>query len=179
MPLLAALLALPACRGRRPPGLDLDGTFVTVPPVSRKLAGVSRGGRFVDPERGWSVEIPEDWTAEPGWSDEDLRVRLTHVLTQVTLEIAAYPEAEITPRERDSCLWTFRDTGHYSALPVPGEVTVAGCTPWEPTGPRVQGWYTVAGPWAYHLELVLPDGYLVAGLQAGEDLIRTFELGEI
>ena len=138
--------------------------------------GEIRGGRFHDDERGFSVGLPEDWQLEPGAVGGDLRATLTHVVTQAVLEIAVYPEREVTLRERRTCLWTFRDDGEYTALQVDGVVTVAGCTPWNPTEARVQGWYTVTPVWTYHLELSLTDGYLAPGLDEGESLIRSFRL---
>ena len=171
IPSLTLMLALVGCPKPEPP--------VFTPVVQQRPPqpiGQVRGGRFHDDERGFSVGLPEDWQLEPGAVGEDLRATLTHVVTQAVLEIAVYPERSVRPKERDSCLWTFQDEGVYTALQVEEDVTVAGCTPWDPTGARVQGWYTVTPTWAYHLELILADGYLVPGLDEGESLIRTFRV---
>jgi len=160
-----------SCRKPAPPPLTV--VMEPKPPIP---VGAIEGGRFLDRERGFSIAVPEDWQIEPGAMGEDLRVTLTHVVTQTMLEISVHPERTVEPRERDFCLWTYQDEGKYTTLNVGRPVTVAGCTPWDPTESRAQGWYTVTPEWAYHLELILGDGYLAPGLDVGEALIYTFRL---
>ena len=167
-PALLALLA--GCPRPAPPPPEAEAEAPESPPC-----GQLRDGRYTDGERGFSIAVPEDWLITPCRGGGDQRLTMSQGLTGVRLSVAVYAEDHITPRDREGCQWTFRDTGHYSALDAP-EVTVAGCTPREPTEPRVQGWYTLRAPWAYHLELTLPDGYLGPSLAEGEVLIRSFRL---
>ena len=170
--LLALLAGCPRPAAAPPPQAEAEREEAVVEPPP---CGQLRDGRYTDAGRGFSIEVPEDWLITPCRGDADQRLTMSQGLTGVSLSVAVYAEDHIAPRERAGCLWTFQDTGHYSALAAP-EVTVAGCTPWEPTAPRVRGWYTLRGPWAYHLELTLPDGYLGPSLAEGEALIRSFRL---
>jgi hypothetical protein len=136
-------------------------------------AGHFAGGAFVDDTYALSVLVPEGWAAEVGDIDAPLRLTLHHAATGATLEYRAWRADSAEPTPRDRCTWTFDDTGHYSALRVPGPVLAATCTPEDASDPRRLGWFLARDGVAYSAEALLPAGRLLGGKAAVEDALAS------
>lgn len=170
----AAVLALAGCRSCRKDPLE--------PPAPRpKLverlpsapAGHFAGGAFVDDSFPLSILVPGGWAAEVGDIDSPVRLTLHHAATGATLEYRAWRAETAEPGPRERCTWTFDDTGHYSALRVPGEVLAATCTPADPSEPRRLGWFIARDGVAFSAEALLPAGKLLDSKSAVEDALAS------
>ena len=114
-------------------------------------------GVFSDHELGFSVDIPQRWTAEPGPIGGNLRIALTEVGTGMRVEIWAFGGIELEPRSREDCEWGFKDSGGYRVLHMPDPITVATCVPHKPEDPRVFGYLVVREAWTWQLEIHVPS----------------------
>ena len=109
LPLL--FLAL-SCAGCRPKG-PVVGAESQAPPELPVPAGELVEGRFVDRRWGFSLDLPEGWTAEPGPDAGSLRVRLVDQETGARVELWAFVDLDQQPRPRADCEWTWVGTGRF------------------------------------------------------------------
>lgn len=134
-------------------------------------------GPWNDRKTGLSLDVLEGWSGQPGSEDADLRIRLEHAASGASLEVRALEPAGLTPRPRTGCTWGFSDEGAYSSLRVTSVVRVASCVPVDPGAPRVLATMTTHGPWDWHFELLVPQGYLAASKSASDNLLATVRFG--
>lgn len=168
MILLLTLLACPK------PAPDPDSALVTeAPPPPIPPAGTFTEGTFLDVDLPFTVRVPDGWLPRVGNSPDALRVSLTDSVTGVRVEVWAFHEGPLQPRPRAGCTWTFEDTARYRALKVTGDILVATCTPDDPDGPRVLGYYLAHDGVSYHLESVIPEGRLLSGKAAADRIVGT------
>lgn len=163
------LLLAAACRRNVPlPPLE------PLPPSgpAEAAAGVIAGGTFEDATWPLKVPIPEGWTARPGQADSPLRLSAEHALTRARVEVFALPAGSVEPPPRAGCAWDFVDTGRYRGLSVTDEVTVATCTPDEPSAPHVFAVLLLRPELTWSLTVSAWPEQMVAGKEAGEALLR-------
>ena len=151
-----------------PPPLVEPDVSVTAP----ALAGDIRGGVFQDRRYPVSVALPEGWTGSVGTEPSPMRLTAAHAATGAVVQVITLPQGASAPLSRPGCSWTFVDVGRYRDLTVATDVTVATCTPRDPTGPRVFAVLTQREGFTLDLELSVPNLQLAAGRAAGELLLR-------
>ena len=170
------LVYLLACR--RPAPLP-EVVAPPPPPPAPAQAGAIVEGVFHDARYPLTVPLIGGWTGEPGVEPEPLRLTASHAESGASLQAFALPIGSTEPPARPECAWNFIDTGSYRDLAVTGPVTVATCTPREPTGPRI---FAVLAPRAtavIDLELSVPNETLAAGRAAGDLLLRGVRFDEV
>lgn len=136
------------------------------------LSGAVIAGVYRDDRWALQVPVPEGWTARPGRDDTPLRFSADHVGTGARVEILALPAGATAPLARAGCAWDFIDTGRYRGLAVPDEVTVATCSPEDPAAPHVFAVLLPREGLTWSLEIAALPQAMVAGKQAGEELLR-------
>ena len=169
---MIATLLLWACVRRPAPGPAVEATgeiAVETPAPS----GVVVDGRFTDGTWSLVVPIPDGWEARPGLKGSGLRLTLDHVETGARVEIWGVQDAALVPRPRAGCTWTFQDRGGYRAVRVPGDVTVATCTPTDPTGPHLFAYLVPRPDVAWHLEITAPGDRLLIGKALGDAVLAS------
>lgn len=109
-------------------------------PVVEPPAGTVLGGRYTDVTWGFSIPIPEGWSAEPGRLSDARRLRLREPITEATLDVWVLPSYLQYPDHND-CKWVFTDIGRYGDGPIfpsqhPDPTLIAQCSPSLPTAAR-------------------------------------------
>jgi hypothetical protein len=173
-------LTLSGCRSCRPE--PVGPTLPTSPPPTRleaEPAGAVEGGQFVDADGGFSVSVPEGWSARPGPRSGALRVALDDPDTGVRVEAWRFSGSALTLRPRAGCLWTFSDRGPYRDLPVPDALQVGTCMPDDPIEPRVQAWVLRRGDFTWQLEVHLPQAHMLDARRAGLAALSTARWGRV
>ena len=163
------LLLLLACRKPgEPPEVYVPGSSESAP----SPAGQISGGVYQDQRFAVSVPLPEGWTGAVGAEPSPLRFTATHATTGAVVQLVTLPAGAGVPLARPGCSWTFVDVGRYRDLTVASDVTVATCTPKDPTGPRVFAVLTPRDGFTLDLGLSVPNTQLAAGRAAGQILLR-------
>ena len=134
-------------------------------------------GPWRDLETGLALDVLEGWSGRPGPVDSPLRIRLEHASSGASLEIRGLPPSDLQPRVRAGCEWGYTEEGIYSRLRVTGEVRVATCLPEDPGAPRVLATLTHQVGFDWHLELLVPQGYLGPAKTAADELMSTIRFG--
>lgn len=109
-------------------------------PAVEPPAGTVLGGRYTDARWGFSVPIPDGWSAKLGRLSDTRRLRLREPITEATLDIWVFPSYLQYP-DHDDCKWVFTDIGRYGDGPIfpsqhPDPTLIAQCSPSLPTAPR-------------------------------------------
>ena len=120
-----------------------------------------------------ALDVLEGWSGQPGATDDPLRIRLEHASSGASLEIRGLPANDLQPRVRAGCEWGYTEEGLYSRLRVTGDVRVATCLPEDPGAPRVLATLTHQVGLDWHLELLVPQGYLGPAKTAADELMST------
>lgn len=169
------LFGLLAChKPAEPPVVYAPPTEAPAPARSGTLSG----GVYRDARYPLTVPLSEGWSGEPGVEGSELRFTAVHAATGTTLQAIALPVGATAPPERAECAWSFIDTGSYRDIAVPGPLTVATCTPRDPTGPRVFAVLVVRSSVVIDLELSVPNTQLAAGRAAGDVLLHAVRFEE-
>ncbi len=170
--LVAALVLATGCKKPPPPEAAPDLPSGPAIPAGAP-AGSILDGVFRDVDGGFEIRVPPDWATEIGVRGGALRLALEQELTGTRIEIWRFSGADLTPRPRAGCLWTFRDRGPYKDLPVPDDPLVATCMPDDPDESRVQAWLLRRGGHVWQLEIHLPGQQMLAARRAGLGVLGT------
>lgn len=171
--MIAGLALLIACRKPVPPQVTPEAE----PPAEVRPSGALGGGMYVDRRWPLVVPVPEGWTAEVGADDAPLRMRAQDPVTGAEVEVYALPEGTTGPLDRPECSWTFQDTGRYRMITTADPITVATCTPEEPTAPHRFAVLVVRPGVVWELDLRAPGTSLAAAVAAGEGLLQGVRFG--
>ncbi len=136
-------------------------------------AGELQDGRFKDRRYGWELPIPEGWVATAGPDAGLMRVSLAKVATEVRVEVWVFPGGgDLSARQREGCMWSYQDQGHFTALEGAGAVHTATCVPLDPTGPRIYATITRRAGQILQVEVHAPADGLVAAKEEGDSITR-------
>lgn len=157
------LLGLLACvRAPVAPPPDLMQETAWAPP---ELAGRVDAGRYTDATYGFSLPVPEGWSAQPAAVTDATRLVLVDAagLARLRVEVVTDP----APAPRADCAWDFDDTA------VVGGVSVrrSTCVPIAVDGPRVLSWTAVGATPMVRLEAEVPQGSLMATEDAAASVL--------
>lgn len=166
------LATLAACKQPPPPAPLGSAPAARTVPIAPPSGRVD-DGMFRDVELGFEVQVLDGWTADPGVMGGALRLAMDQELTGTRIEIWRFSGADLTPRPRAGCLWTFQDRGPYKDLPVPDDPVVATCMPDDPDDPRVQAWMLRRHGGVWQLEVHLPGQQMLAARRAGLAVLQT------
>lgn len=168
----AALLSCSCKRSTVAPPVEPIPVAATVPPSGEVI-----DGRFTDARWGYSMAVPEGWSAEPMRDDGSIRLALNHAATGSRMEVWIFAGQATGFRPRSDCRWTFEDRARYRVRGGSEPLTVGSCTPLEPDGPLVQGWLLPGPEATAQVELRLPEGALVQGQRASVQVLNQFRWG--
>ncbi|MCB9758704.1 MAG: hypothetical protein H6739_02595 [Alphaproteobacteria bacterium] len=174
---LAVALVLAACRPPAPPPTSGVAEALPAAPEPPRPSGMVSDGRFLDLRTGLVVPVEDGWTVTAGEDQRPLRVRFEDAATGTAVEVWAYEESEIRVRPRAGCDWLFQDEGPYRSLRVAEPLTVATCRPEDPRDPVVMGTYVVRAGYAWHVEVLLPEGAMARGTERAEALLAGMRFG--
>lgn len=171
---LIGLVLLTACPGPRHKDLPGSGEGEALP----ALSGTLRDGVFHDGRGLFSLVVAEGWAAEPRSGTSTLRVVLLHAQTGTRVELRVFPLPKQLPEERPACRWTFREPNTQTELPAQARVGIATCTPDVPGKSRVFARFFEWDGLGWEIDTVIPDGSLLAGVDASELLMAGLTLGQ-
>lgn len=162
---------LVACKKAPAPPPPLVGPPASsAPPPS----GAVVDGVFHDATHGLTIRLPPGWTAEVGADAGELRVRLDGRGANPTrVEVWRFPGADLSPRPKSGCAWTFQDLGPHHGVPGSEDLMLASCTPNAPAADRVFAWMTTRGGATWQLEVHAPWARMLEGHDEGAAVLQT------
>jgi hypothetical protein len=164
------LLLLIGCKKAAPPAPQLEPALDR-PPAP---AGTVVDGVFHDAVHGITVRLPPGWSAEAGAADGALRVRLDGRGSNPTrVEVWRFAGAELAPRPKEGCSWTFQDLGPYFGIPGTEDLVLASCTPDAAGAPRVFAWVVARGGATWQFEVHAPWARMLDGHREGAAVLQT------
>lgn len=150
---MIALWLLACVRAPAPPPPDMMAEVAWSPPA---LAGHVVAGRFIDETYGYSLPVPEGWSAQPAAVTDTTRIVLVDAAGAARLRVMVVTDA--APAARVDCAWDFDDAAVVSGVAV----RRATCVPLAVDGPRVLSWTALDSVPMLRLEAEVPQGALFA-----------------
>lgn len=164
---LLLLLLLSCTHKTRQPLLPPAAPVIAVDAPSGRIVD----GVYIDARFGFTLPLATGWAPTLGVADGALRLSATNADTGARVSVSAREPGSLSPVLRPDCEWTFEDRGRYRILRVSGEITVATCTPNEPTAARVFLVILARTDAAWHLEIEAPGTSMAAARYAGHALL--------
>ena len=146
---------------------------VEIPPP----AGTLGQGQFVDAVYGFSLGVPQGWSATLGSRDEARRIRLHDPQTDTWVDVRV-PESGVTFAPRKGCTWTFQDRARYRLLPGEVLLETGTCMPDDPRERRVFAYVSRLHDQLVVVEVHAPGDQLAAAKRAGDHVVSTYRWRE-
>jgi hypothetical protein len=139
-----------------------------------------RRGRAVlagdwDHHSGLVLRVPEGWEAWEGLPGDIRLLQLRHLESAV--EVSLYRIINLAPEEppvrRGNCEWIFQDAGRHSLVPAFRPAKTSTCIGLDVDPMVVQVWVGSKLDADFAIEVVYPQGRVVAGSQWAEPILKS------